>query len=115
MDCQNTIFGSGNAGRMRVKSFFMMYMKDWEGVEGDHLEAIYEKHPGLDLWTLYESALKAKKGGKTYEMFIADYLGIDYEGVDTSSEAWNNMIMEKLDSITSPIEADIAVQFADLR
>ena len=117
MDKQQTIFGAPVEGRVKVKTFFMIYQRDWQSSESpNRYESILAAHPGLDLWDLYSRALDAdmKKGGVTFEMFVADYLGIQYDEVDTTSPAWNHMINEKFDSLDSPTQKAIAVAYGAL-
>lgn len=47
-------------------------------------------------------------------MFVADYLGIQYDEVDTTSPAWNHMINETFDGLDSPTQKAIAVAYAVL-
>lgn len=119
LDGQSSIFGGGKAGRFKIKSFLMATQNDWVAKEGDNLENILQAHPDSDLFEVYESAIGSRKNGKTYAEFIADMLGINYEGVDTSSEAFENMVFENVLSNNlgggTDLQAALANQYSVLR
>lgn len=115
LDNQNTIFGSGQEGRAKVRAFYMAFSDDWVSKEGDTLTNILQAHPGMDIYDLYKSIFLEKGStGKTWEEFIADYLGIDYSNIDTSSPAFKNQMNEEFDKLDSPIQKELAVQYNNL-
>lgn len=112
LDGQNTIFGSGQEGRAKVRAFYMAFSDDWVSKEGDTLTNILQAHPGMDIYDLYKSSfLETGFTGKTWEEFIADYLGIDYSNIDTGSSVFKNQMNEQFDSLDSPIQKELAVQY----
>lgn len=112
LDGQNTIFGSGQEGRAKIRAFYMAFSDDWVSKEGDTLTNILQAHPGMDIYDLYKSSfLETGFTGKTWEEFIADYLGIDYSNIDTSSSVFKNQMNEQFDSLDSPIQKELAVQY----
>lgn len=112
LDGQNTIFGSGQEGRAKVRAFYMAFSDDWVSKEGDTLTNILQAHPGMDVYDLYKSSfLETGFTGKTWEEFIADYLGIDYSNIDTGSSVFKNQMNEQFDSLDSPIQKELAVQY----
>lgn len=112
LDNQTTIFGSGQEGRAKVRAFYMAFSDDWVSKEGDTLTNILQAHPGMDVYDLYKSIFLEKSAtGKTWEEFIADYLGIDYSNIDTSSPAFKNQMNEEFDKLDSPIQKELAVQY----
>ena len=115
LDNQTTIFGSGQEGRAKVRAFYMALSDDWVSKEGDTLTNILQAHPGMDIYDLYKSIfLETGSTGKTWEEFIADYLGIDYSNIDTGSPAFKNQMNEQFDSLDSPIQKELAVQYNNL-
>lgn len=112
LDGQNTIFGSGQEGRAKIRAFYMAFSDDWVSKEGDTLTNILQAHPGMDIYDLYKSSfIETGFTGKTWEEFIADYLGINYSNIDTSSSAFKNQMNEQFDSLDSPIQKELAVQY----
>lgn len=112
LDGQNTIFGSSQEGRAKIRAFYMAFSDDWVSKEGDTLTNILQAHPGMDIYDLYKSSfLETGFTGKTWEEFIADYLGIDYSNIDTGSPVFKNQMNEQFDSLDSPIQKELAVQY----
>ena len=115
LDNQQTIFGSGREGRVKVRSFYMAFSDDWISKEGDTLTNILQAHEGMGLYDLYQSIFDEKNSsGETWEEFISSYLGMDYSKVDTSSAAFKKQMIEHFDSLDSPIQKIIAVKYAQI-
>lgn len=87
----------GLFSRAQTQRFLSFYYDDWKGLApSERFAAIKAAHGGASLMDLYEAAFEGTRDVNgiymTWWEFVADWVGIDYDNVDTSNAAWQSMI-----------------------
>lgn len=113
MDRQDTLtFGSGDTARSKILQFFNYYKRDWQSTEGDRFDNVLRAHPGKTLQELYEDMLEQDDDGNSWYTHVADWLGLDYDNIDTTSAEWQARIDSEFAALDSPTQAEISRTWA---
>ena len=106
-------FGKGDAARAKALQFFNYYKRDWQSVEGDRYEAILAQHGGMSLYDLYNAMFEdSEDSAMTWWEFVAEWLGYDYDKVDTRDAAWQSRVDAEFAALDSPTQAEISRAWA---
>lgn len=110
---ETLFFGKGDAARAQALQFFNYYKPEWQGEPGDRYAAILVKHPGKTLYDLYNEMFEDSEAtGQSWWEFVAEWLGLDYDNIDTTSVAWQSSVESEFAALDSPQQDAISAAWA---
>ena len=118
LDEQGTpIFGDSKTSRANALAFLNAYKQDWQGEDpSQRLQIILKASGKRTLQEAYEEFMKSEcdVSGEvmTWHTFVARWLGIDYDNVDTTATDWQARIEQAFAALDSPEQDAISEAWA---
>jgi hypothetical protein len=118
LDEQGTpLFGDSKTARANALAFLNAYKQDWQGEDpSQRLQLILKASGKRTLQEAYEDFMKSETdvGGEvmTWHTFVARWIGISYDNVDTTSTDWQAHIEQAFAALDSPEQDAISEAWA---
>lgn len=107
------IFGKGGeASQTKARLFWMMTKQAWQGANTpeQRYDAILAHYGATSLKDVYDQI----SATDYFTDFVAKWLSIDYSNVDTTSEAWQELINERFEDLGSPEQQQIVQAYNNM-